>query len=147
MHQEFPLAVRPLRVFLFHGRHDHGPASTGIADKLRGQDAKEPDSVQPVGFSAAGASGGQDAGRLDTVVDHAVRGQKSMQPKSIPPGLKAVDDKRRRVIKTIQPMAQASDESKQSCAVARFQTMNLSLVGCRQTIRYDPRGKLSSIAR
>ena len=55
--------MRPLRVFLFHGRHDHGPASTGIAGKLCGQDAKEPDSVQPVGFSAAGASGDQDAGR------------------------------------------------------------------------------------
>jgi hypothetical protein len=49
--------MRPLRVFLFDGRHDHGPASTGIAGKLCGQDAKEPDSVQPVGFSAAGASG------------------------------------------------------------------------------------------
>jgi hypothetical protein len=59
------------------------------------------------------------------MVDHAVRREKSMQPKSIPPGLKAADDKRRRVIIRIQPMAQASDEGKQPCAVARFQTMNL----------------------
>src|ERR1700678_5163 len=42
LHQEFPLPMRPLRVFLFHGRHDHGPAGTGIAGKLCGQDAKEP---------------------------------------------------------------------------------------------------------
>ena len=122
-----PAPDGPLRVFLFHGRHDHGPAGAGIAGKLCGQDAKEPDSVQPVGFSAPGASGDQDAGRLDNVVDHAVGGQKSMQPKSIPPGLKAADDKHRRVIRRIQPVAQAGDESKQSCAVARFQTMKLSL--------------------
>ena len=51
--REFPLPMRPLRVFLFHGQHDHGPTSTGIAGKLCGQDAKEPDSVQPVGFGAA----------------------------------------------------------------------------------------------
>jgi hypothetical protein len=63
----------------------------------------------------------------DNVVDHAVGGQKSMQPKSIPPGLKAADDKHRRVIRRIQPVAQAGDESKQSCAVARFRTMKLSL--------------------
>jgi hypothetical protein len=56
----------------------------------------------------------------DNVVDHAVGGQKSMQPKSIPPGLKAADDTHRRVIRRIQPVAQAGDESKQSCAVARF---------------------------
>ena len=49
--------------------------STGIAGKLCGQDAKEPYSVQPVGFSAAGAPGDQDARRLDNVADHAVRGQ------------------------------------------------------------------------
>jgi hypothetical protein len=127
LHQEFPLPMGRFRVFLFHGRHDHGPAGTGIAGKLCGQDAKEPDSVQPVGFSAPGASGDQDAGRLDNVVDHAVGGQKSMQPKSIPPGLKAADDTHRRVIRRIQPVAQAGDESKQSCAVARFQTMKLSL--------------------
>ena len=71
---------------------------------------------RPAGrFGAAVASGDQDAGRLDNVVDHAVRGQKSMQPKSIPPGLKAADDKRSRVIRRIQPVAQAGDESKQSC--------------------------------
>src|ERR1700733_12082065 len=63
----------------------------------------------------------------DNVVDHAVGGQKSMQPKSIPPGLKAADDTHRRVIRRIQPVAQAGDESKQSCAVARFQTMKHSL--------------------
>jgi len=63
----------------------------------------------------------------DNVVDHAVGGQKSMQPKSIPPGLKAADDTHRRVIRRIQPVAQAGDESKQACAVARFQTMKLSL--------------------
>jgi hypothetical protein len=63
LHQEFPLPMGRFRVFLFHGRHDHGPAGTGIAGKLCGQDAKEPDSVQPVGFSAPGASGDQDAGR------------------------------------------------------------------------------------
>jgi hypothetical protein len=51
-----------------------------------------------------------------------------MQPKSIPPGLKAADDKRRRVIRRIQLAAQAGDESKQPCAVARFQTMKLRLV-------------------
>ena len=141
LHQEFPLPMRPLRVFLFHRRHDHGPASTGIAGKLCGHDTKEPDSVQPVGFSAAGASGDQDAGRLDNVVDHAVRGQKSMQPKSIPPGLKAADDKRRRVIRRIQPVAQAGDESKQACAVARLQTMKLSLVVSGYTIRDDPGGR------
>ena len=50
-----------------------------------------------------------------------------MQPKSIPPGLKAADDTHRRVIRRIQPVAQAGDESKQACAVARFQTMKLSL--------------------
>src|SRR4029077_5625956 len=75
------------------------------------------------------------------MVDHAVRREKSMQPKSIPPGLKAADDKRGRVIRRIQPVAQASDESKQPCAVARFQTMNLSLVVCGQTIRDDPGGR------
>jgi glycerol-3-phosphate cytidylyltransferase-like family protein len=64
-----------------------------------------------------------------------------MQPKSIPPGLKAADDKRRRVIRRIQPVAQASNESEQPCAVARFQTINLSLVVWGQTIRDDPGGR------
>ena len=98
--------MRPLRVFLFHGRHDHGPASAGIAGKLCGQDAERA-RQHPAGrfLRAPGASGDQDAGRLDTVVDHAVGGQKSMQPKSIPPGLKAADDKHRRVIRRIQPVA------------------------------------------
>src|SRR3984885_10563971 len=64
-----------------------------------------------------------------------------MQPKSIPPSLKAADDKRRPVIRRIQPAAQASDESKQSCAVARFQTMKLSLVVSGYTIRDDPGGR------
>jgi glycerol-3-phosphate cytidylyltransferase-like family protein len=64
-----------------------------------------------------------------------------MQPKSIPPGPKAADDKRRRVIRRIQPVAQAGDESKQSCAVARFQTMKLSLVVSGYTIRDDPGGR------
>jgi hypothetical protein len=41
-------------------------------------------------------------------------------------------------------MAQASDESKQPCAVARFQMMNLSLVVCGQTIRDDPGGRVAS---
>ena len=117
------------------------PASTWIAGSLCGQDAKEPDSVQPVGFGAPGASGDQDAGWFDNMVDHVVRGQKSMQPKSVPPGLKAADDKRSRVIRRIQPVAQAGDESKQSCAVARFQTMKLSLVVSGYTIRDDPGGR------
>jgi hypothetical protein len=43
----------------------------------------------------------------------------------MPPGLNAADDKRRRVIRRIQLVAQAGDESKQACAVARFQTMKL----------------------
>src|SRR5580693_3415727 len=64
-----------------------------------------------------------------------------MQPKSIPPGLKAADDKRRRVIRRIQPVAQAGDESQQACTVARFQTMKLSLVVSGYTIRDDPGGR------
>ena len=122
LHQEFPLPMRPLRVFLFHGRHDHGPASTGIAGKLCGQDAKEPDRVQAVGFIAAGASSDQDAGRLDNLVDHAVRGQKSMQPKSIP----ALASKQLTTSVDASSegssfwVPQAGDESKQSCAVARL---------------------------
>jgi len=48
---------------------------------LEGKDAQEADSVQPIGFGAPRASGDQDAGRLDNVVTHAARRQKSMQPK------------------------------------------------------------------
>jgi hypothetical protein len=55
---------------------------------LEGKVAHEADSVQPIGFGALRASGDQDAGRLDDVVNHAARRQKSMQPKCIPPGLK-----------------------------------------------------------
>jgi hypothetical protein len=55
---------------------------------LEGKDAQEADSVQPIGFGAPRASGDQDAGRLDNVVNHAARRQKSMQPKCSPPGLK-----------------------------------------------------------
>ena len=38
-------------------------------------------------------------------------------------------------------MAQAGDESKQACAVARFQTMKLSLVVSGYTICDDPGGR------
>ena len=54
---------------------------------LEGEDAQEADSVQPIGFGALRASGDQDAGRLDNVVNHAAQRQKSMQPNA-PPGLK-----------------------------------------------------------
>ena len=46
-----------------------------------------------------------------------------------------------------QLVAQAGDESKQACAVARFQTMKLSLVVSEYTIRDDPEERLSSIPR
>jgi hypothetical protein len=137
-YQEFPLPMRPLRVFLFHRRYDHGPASIRIAGELCGQDAQEPDSVQPVGFGAPGASGHQDAGRLDYVVDHPMRGQKSMQPESIPPGLKAADHERRCVIRRIQSTAQAGDECEQPFAVTRLQPMKLGFVVLGRAIRDDP---------
>ena len=47
---------------------------------LEGKDAQEADTVQPIGFGAPCASGDQDTGRLDNVVNRAARRQKSMQP-------------------------------------------------------------------
>ena len=138
LHEEFPLPMRTFCVFLLHGRHDDGPASVGIAGEFCGQDAQEPDRIQSIGFGAPGASGHQNAGRLDNVIEHAVRGQKSMQPKSIPSRLEAADDERRRLIWSIQSTAQVGDKSKQPFAVARFQTMKLGLVVGGQTIPDNP---------
>ena len=42
LHQEFQLPMRPLRVFIFHGWHDHGSAGTGIAGKLCGKTHRSP---------------------------------------------------------------------------------------------------------
>lgn len=56
---------------------------------LEGEDAQEADSVQPIGFGALRASGDQDGGRLDNVVNHAAQRQKSMQPNAPRPQMAA----------------------------------------------------------
>ncbi len=138
LHQEFPLPMRSLRVFFLRRWRNDDLASVRISGNLYGQDTQEPNSVQAIRLGTSGAAGHQYAGRLDNVVDHAVRNQKSVQPKSIPPGLKTADDYRSRLIWRIQPTAQASDESKQSSAVTRLKPMKLSFVALGRAIPDDP---------